>query len=161
MNNSTQVITGLKNNATANQKETAKQTFLMRFLLSGLIALFALFVGNVQAQVTVSNPGNTTPALNATYPSLAGAITALNACTAINGPVTITLDLSNPQTSPAGGYSITATLAGASNTNRVTFEGSGNTITAPAPAGAAGNLNDAIFKVIGSDFITIRNFHLE
>ncbi|MCX6323120.1 MAG: GEVED domain-containing protein, partial [Sphingobacteriales bacterium] len=130
----------------------------MRFLLSGLIGLFAFFVGNVQAQVTVSNPGNTTPALNATYPSLAGAVTALNACTAISGPVVITLNSGNSQTCPSGGYSITATLSGASNTNRVTFEGSGNTITAPNPAGTVGNLNDAIFKVIGSDFITIQNF---
>jgi len=43
MNNSTQVTAGLINTAVANQKETAKQTFLMRFLLSGLIALFAFF----------------------------------------------------------------------------------------------------------------------
>lgn len=113
---------------------------------------------NAMAQVTVTNPGNTTPGLAATYTSLANAITALNAQTAISGPVTISLTAGNPQTAPSGGYAITAILTGASSTNTVTINGNGNTITAPNPAGTAGNLNDAIFKFIGSDFMTLQNF---
>ncbi len=120
--------------------------------------LFLLVQGSMTAQVTVTNPGNTTPGLMATYTTLAAAITDLNAQTAISGPVTITLAASNPQTCPAGGYSITALLTGASSINTVTITGSGNTITAPSPAGTAGNLNDAIFKFIGSDFMTLQNF---
>ena len=108
-------------------------------------------------QVTVTNPGNTTPGLSATYTTLALAITDLNAQTSISGPVMIALDASNPQTSPAGGYLINATLTGASNTNRVTFEGNGNSITAPTTH-TVGSLVDAIFKIVGSDFITIKNF---
>lgn len=124
------------------------------------LAAMLLVVGASFAQVvTVTNPSNVGPtALSATYASLAAAITDLNTKTSITGPVTITLNSGNPQTNPAGGYSISATLSGASNTNRVTIAGSGNTITAPNPAGTAGALNDAIFKVIGSDFITISGF---
>lgn len=127
-----------------------KKVLLGFLLISGTIW--------VNAQVTVTNPGNTTPGLAATYVSLAAAISDLNTQTAISGPVTITLDPANPETSPAGGYVINATLAGASAVNSVTFEGSGNTITAPAPAGVSGALNDAIFKFIGSDFMTLQNF---
>ena len=57
-----------------------KKTYL--FLLTVL-----LFTTACLAQVTVTNPTNTTPNLAATYTSLANAITALDAITAINGPV--------------------------------------------------------------------------
>ena len=136
-------------------KQQPRAALFMRWLLA---LLMMVTVGANAQVVSVTNPGNTTPALSATYGSLALAITDLNTRTAISGPVTITLNSANPQTCPAGGYSISPTLTGASNTNRVTIAGSGNTITAPNPAGTAGNLNDAIFKIIGSDFITISNF---
>ncbi len=131
----------------------------MRNIFSKLFIglLFVLGTVSVNAQVTVTNPGNTTPGLAATYASLAAAITDFNLQTAISGPVIITLDAANPQTSPAGGYSITPILAGASSTNTVTFEGSANTITAPTTH-TVGALNDAIFKIIGSDYIIIQGF---
>ncbi|HMU10229.1 MAG TPA: BNR-repeat neuraminidase N-terminal domain-containing protein [Ferruginibacter sp.] len=125
-----------------------------------LLLLTVCFAAFANAQVTVTNPGNTTPGLAATYGSLAAAITDLNLQTAISGPVTITLDPANPQTTPVGGYSITAILTGASAVNTVTFEGSGNTITAFTPQ-ASGILHDAIFEIIGSDFITIQNFVMQ
>ncbi|MBL0073710.1 MAG: hypothetical protein IPP34_18655 [Bacteroidetes bacterium] len=109
---------------------------------------------NAAAQVTVTNPGNTTPGLAATYGSLALAIADLNAQTAISGPVNITLNAGNPETAPAGGYVISATLAGASVANTVTFTGSSNVITAFTPQ-TSGALNDGIIKIHGSDFITI------
>jgi hypothetical protein len=123
--------------------------------------LILLFSSMGWGQVTVTNPSNTTPAMSATYTSLALAITDVNNRTAISGPVTITLDASSPQTAPAGGYSITNTaITGGSNTNRFIFDGGGNTITAPTPQ-TSGNLNDAIFKIIGADFITIQNFTMQ
>ncbi|MCX6324985.1 MAG: Ig-like domain-containing protein [Sphingobacteriales bacterium] len=146
-------IAATANNSTKQQNR--KPALFMRWIL----ALLMMVTLGANAQVvSVTNPGNTTPALSATYGSLALAITDLNTRTAISGPVTITLNAGNPQTNPAGGYSISPILTGASNTNRVTIAGSGNTITAPNPAGTAGNLNDAIFKIIGSDFITISGF---
>ena len=86
-----------------------------------LLITVVLFAGaKVNGQVTITNPANTTPAMSATYGSLALAITDVNNRTAISGPVTITLDPATPQTAPAGGYSITAntvTCAGLSATN--------------------------------------------
>ncbi len=110
------------------------------------------------AQVTVTNPGNTTPALAATYPSLANAITALNATTAISGQVIITVTAN--QTAPSGGYSITAIPAGASDLNNIIIDGNAKTITAFSPQ-PTGQFNNAIFKLIGADYITIRNFTMQ
>src|SRR5207253_7382487 len=94
-----------------------------------LMLLGVCFAALVNSQtVTVTNPGNTTPGLAATYVDLAAAVTALNAQTAISGPVIISVNAASPQTAPAGGYAITALLAGASSTNTVTFDGAGNTI---------------------------------
>ena len=119
----------------------------------GMVSTFYSF-----GQVVVTNPGNTTPALAATYTSLTNAVTALNATTNISGPVIITL--TGNETAPAGGYSITAIPAGASAVNNITIQGSGSIITANA-ALTAGNLNDAIFKLIGADFITIQSFTMQ
>ncbi len=110
------------------------------------------------AQVTVTNPANTTPGLAATYTDLALAITDLNAQTAISGPVTITLTAGNPQTAPAGGYSISALLTGASAVNTVTIDGSANTITAGV---GVSTTTDAIFKLIGVDFLTLQGFTMQ
>jgi trimeric autotransporter adhesin len=130
--------------------------------IRAIIAITTTMVwGNAWGQVTVTNPSNTTPAMSATYSSLDLAIADVNNRTAISGPVTITLDASSPQTAPAGGYSITNTaITGGSTTNRFIFDGGGNTITAPSPQ-TSGNLNDAIFKIIGADFITIQNFTMQ
>ena len=124
-----------------------------------LVFTLLAFVGVSFGQVTVTNPANTTPVLAATYGSLAAAITALNTITAISGPVIITLDPVNPQTAPAGGYAIQFTAV-TTLANNITIAGSNNTITAFTPQ-AAGNLNDAIFKLIGVDFITIQNFTMQ
>ena len=137
--------------------------FLVRnfSLICSLLIVLFFSVGKGWGQVTVTNPGNTTPAMSSTYASLALAIADVNNRTAISGPVTITLDPSTPQTAPVGGYSITNTLiTGGSNTNRFIFDGGGNIITAPTPQ-TSGSLNDAIFKIIGADFITIQNFILQ
>jgi len=149
------------------QKTTTKQAHnLNNYLLSCknqtkylTCLLILLFSSMGWGQVTVTNPTNTTPAMSATYTSLALAITDVNNRTAISGPVTITLTAA--QTAPAGGYSITNTaITGGSNTNRFIFDGGSNIITAPTPQ-TSGNLNDALFKIIGADFITIQNFTMQ
>ena len=131
--------------------KASKANLLLNFFVVCCLSL-AGFTSS--AQITVTNPGNTTPALNATYTSLALAITDVNNRTAISGPVTITLSAS--QTAPAGGYSISnAAITGGSNTNRITFDGGANVITAGV---GISTTNDAIFKIIGTDFITLQNF---
>lgn len=107
--------------------------------------------------VVVTNFNLTTPALAPTYSSLANAITALNAVTSmINGTLTITLMPGNSQTAPVGGYAITTSVTNSALRN-VVITGSNNTITANNNL-VAGSLNDAIFKIIGSNFVTISNF---
>ncbi len=89
------------------------------------------------------------------YASLAAAITALNAAT-MTDPVIITL--TGNETAPAGGYAITQ--AGGTSTNTITIQGSSSTITASG-ALTVGALNDAIFKLIGADWITIQSFTMQ
>ncbi len=119
----------------------------MKKIYSLLVLLSILFTSNLSAQVT-TNSGS---GLNANYPSLAAAITALNGAT-ITSPVVITL--AGNETAPAGGYSITAT---GTSTNTIVIAGSSSTITSPTNH-VVGNLNDAIFKIIGGDWITIQGF---
>lgn len=114
----------------------------------------------IKAQVvTVTNPTFTTPALAATYTSLANAVTALNGITAISGVVTITLNPGNPQTAPAGGYVINFTSP-TTAAKRVIITGSNNTILSNGSL-VAGSLTDAFFKVVGVDFLTIQNFAMQ
>lgn len=115
-----------------------------------LIAAFG-FVASTQAQNVTTNSGS---GLNATYSDLASAITALNAAT-ISSPVTITLTAA--ETAPAGGYVITAS---GTSTNTITISGGGNTVTASA-AHTAGSVSDAIFKLVGADYITLQNFTMQ
>ncbi|CAM4410562.1 T9SS type A sorting domain-containing protein [Flavobacterium terrigena] len=102
------------------------------------------------AQVTTNGGSGLAP----TYTSLANAVAALNAAT-ISSPVVITL--TGNETAPAGGYRITAQ---GDATNTIIVEGSGSIITA-ALIGVNGNLYDAIFKLVGADYVTIRNFTMQ
>lgn len=98
------------------------------------------------------------------YANLALAIADLNTVGVGSGGVTLNLIAGNPQTNPAGGYVIggagSLVLTTANALNPIIITGNGNTITAPNPAGTAGALNDAIFKFIGADFVTIQGFVL-
>ena len=137
--------------STAAINFNTRNSFGVYSFKAALVFLFLFGSLGANAQVTT----NSSSGLAATYGSLSAAITALNAAT-ITAPVTITLTASNPQTAPAGGYSITAT---GTATNTITITGNSNTITAPAQT--AGNLNDAIFKIIGGDYITIQGFNMQ
>ena len=124
------------------------RTFVRWMRWLGLTCLLlAGMVNPSSAQVTTNSGSGLAP----TYTSLAAAITALNAAT-ITSPVTITL--TGNETAPAGGYSITAQ---GSATNTIDINGVTSTITAFTPQ-TSGNLNDAIFKFVGADFVTIRDF---
>ncbi len=127
------------------------RTFVRWMRWLGLTCLLlAGMVNPSSAQVTTNSGSGLAP----TYTSLAAAITALNAAT-ITSPVTITL--TGNETAPAGGYSITAQ---GSATNTIDINGVTSTITAFTPQ-TSGNLNDAIFKLVGADFVTIRDFTMQ
>ena len=95
------------------------------------------------------------------YPDLSSAIADLNVQGVSAGGVTLNVLAGNPQTADAGGYVVggagSMVLTTTSMANQVVIEGNGNTITASA-ALTVGNLNDAIFKLIGADWITIDGF---
>lgn len=124
-------------------------------VFSAFIALFFAVTSFSQVSVTVTGNTNTTPAMAPSYTSLTDAVTDLSAITTISGPVTLTC-AAGSETAPAGGYVINF-VATTSLVNSVTLIGTGVTITAPTPQ-TSGNLNDAIFKIIGSDFVTIQGF---
>lgn len=125
-----------------------------------LITLFSLAIlaqfAYSQLTGTKNIPGD--------YPDLAAAIADLNTQGVGSGGVTLNLLAGNPQTAPAGGYVIGNTgslvLTTTSSSNQVIIQGNSNTITAFTPQ-ASGVLNDAIFKVIGADWITIKDFNMQ
>ena len=94
------------------------------------------------------------------YADLAAAVADLNT-QGVGGAVVLNVVAGNPQTAPLGGYVVGGTgslvLTTTSVSNTVTIQGNGNTITAPTPQ-TSGNLNDAIIKLIGADWITVTGF---
>ena len=74
----------------------------------------------------------------------------------MTSPVVITL--SGNETAPAGGYVITQSGGTAANT--ITIQGSSSTIMA-SPALTVGALNDAIFKLVGANWVTIQSFTMQ
>jgi hypothetical protein len=93
------------------------------------------------------------------YADLAAAITDINTfgISPGGGGCTLNLVTGNPQTAPTGGYTISVIANPPSVADPLIITGNANTITASS-ALTAGNLNDAIFKIIGSDFVTIQGF---
>ncbi|OWY23844.1 hypothetical protein C7N43_30555, partial [Sphingobacteriales bacterium UPWRP_1] len=94
------------------------------------------------------------------FSTLSSAVTALNA-NGISGPVTFNVIAGHTETAPAGGFSITAT---GTATNTITFQKSGpgaNPTFTASNTLTAGALNDAIFKIIGGDYITINGFTMQ
>lgn len=121
--------------------------------------MFFVTIGNAQIGVTVTNNTNTTPALAASYTSLATALNDLNAVTAMTGPVTLTLAAGN-ETAVATGFTLgNATLNSVlSATNTITIIGAGATTVINAGVGTASPSSavpDGIFKLVGADYVTI------
>lgn len=95
----------------------------------------------------------------ADYASIAAFVTDLNTQGVGAGGVTLTVPSGYTETAPAGGFAITATGTLA---NPIIIQGTAGTtpvITASA-ALTAGALNDALFKIIGGDYITISGLEL-
>ena len=115
------------------------------YLLLTAITILGI-TANAQLSGTKNIPGD--------YADLAAAITDLNTQGVGAGGVILNVVAANPQTAPSGGYNITATGTLA---NPITITGNSNIVTAFAGQ-TAGNLNDAIFKLIGSDYVTIQGF---
>jgi hypothetical protein len=120
------------------------------FKIYKLFVAFVLFSSSLMAQVN-TNGGS---GLALTYPTLADAINALNGA-GITSPVVITV--TNAETAPAGGYVITAEGTAA---NTITIDGAGFIITASA-AHTVGSRTDAIFKLVGADYVTLQNFTMQ
>ena len=134
----------------ATQNQLGKGVFRTMVLVT--LMLLTIGINALQAQLTGTKniPGD--------YADLALAITDLNTQGVGAGGVVLNLVAGNPQTAPAGGYTIT-TLTG-SVANTITIQGNTNTITASS-ALTAGSLTDAIFKIIGTDFVTIQGFNMQ
>lgn len=119
---------------------------------AALLLFFSVivFCGKISAQLTGFKfiPGD--------YPTLAAAITDLN--TQGVGAGGVFFMHMAPETAPAGGYQITTNTSSAANP--VVISGNGNTITASA-AHSVGAINDAIFKIIGADFIGIQGYVMQ
>lgn len=135
------------------------RNFYTRLLIVAIACILAVSAGFSQVSVTVTNPTNTTPNLAASYTSLANAISALNGITSISGPVVLTA-AAGSETAPAGGYVINFSAA-TTATNNVVIGGTATTTLTASGALTAGALNDAIFKIIGSDYVTIQNFKMQ
>ena len=95
------------------------------------------------------------------FADLQTAIASLNT-NGVAGPVTF--NVSAAQSAPAGGYVIGGTgslvLTTTSSVNTVTLVGNASVITASGTL-TSGALNDAIFKLIGADWITISGFTMQ
>lgn len=132
------------------------------FTLFG-IAMCFIFLSNsisyAQIYVTVTNPTNTTPNMQATYSSFATALTDLNLVSAMSGPVTLTLSTGSETTPPTGLTIGSATLNPVLNaTNTVTINTVGGAVTLNAGVGTATPTSaapDGILKIVGANYITI------
>ena len=134
-----------------NNYKTIKQKVSIKLTLFVCTALLLFSASDLKAQlIGIKNiPGD--------YADLAAAISDLNTQGVGAGGVTLNLLAGNPQSAPAGGYTIT-TITGTA-ANPIIIEGNGNTITASG-ALTAGALNDAIVKIIGADYVTLKGFVL-
>ncbi len=134
-----------------NNYKTTKQKVSIK--LSLFVFAFLLFFSNTDLKAQLSVTKN----IHGDYADLALAIADLNTQGVGVGGVTLNLLAGNPQTAPAGGYAITTLTS--TSTDPIVITGNGNTITASSSL-TVGALNDAIFKVIGGDFVTIQGFTL-
>jgi hypothetical protein len=120
---------------------------MKKLYVAGLIILFTGIIGKLHAQVTTNGASG----LAVSYGSLAAAINDLNVIGTVSASVVLTLE--DVETAPVGGYVITATGTASFS---ITIDGGGNTVTAGLQT--AGSTNDAVFKIVGGDYITVQNF---
>lgn len=137
-----------------------KHFFMKQKLRKGLSPFvligFLLFNAN-SAQAQLSG----VKTIPADYPSIAAFVADLNAQGVGPGGVTLTVASGYTETAPAGGYQITATGTAA---NPIIIQSDGflplPVITANGSL-TAGALNDAIFVLVGADYVTLDGFQLQ
>jgi trimeric autotransporter adhesin len=123
------------------------------FTLFG-IAMCILFISssstNAQISIAVTGYTNTTPNLASSYTSLANAISAINAITAMSGPVVFNLAAGGTET--AVNQVITTTYTTATNT--LTFQKSGAGANPLITAGVGTGTYDGVIEIQGTDYVT-------
>ena len=117
---------------------------------------------NYKATFTVVGPisvtSTTGTATTATYANVASAITAINGGVLHTGTIVCSVPSGYTEMAPVGGFAITASGT-ASNTISFVKTGAGtNPIFTANSSLISGTLTDAVFKIIGGDYITIDGF---
>ncbi len=124
------------------------------YLLS--IAFFAFLFSH--AQVTG------TKVIGVDYPTIAAAVTALNTSGVGAGGATINVPAGYTETAPSGGYLLGTTLLNVSLSaaNPLTFakSGTGANPILTAFTGGSSVATDGIFKIAGSDYVTINGIDI-
>ena len=127
-----------------------KKITMLAFLLSA-------FAVGAMAQLTG------TKTIPGTYATVAAAVTDLNTQGVGAGGVTFVVADGYTETAPAGGYTITNPTGNGAG-NPIVFRRATNTGTRPAftasAAQTSGSLTDAIFKIVGTDNLTIDGFSM-
>jgi hypothetical protein len=130
---------------------------LSRRLNASVLAASCFFLLTVAASAQLTGTKN----IPGDYPTLADAITDLNTQGVGAGGVTLNVVAGNAQSAPAGGYVVggsgSLVLTTTTASSPVIIQGNANTVTAATPQ-ASGVLTDAIFKLVGADWITISGF---
>jgi hypothetical protein len=135
-------------------------------LIAVICLLFAMtsldFKAYALIPVTVSGTAITSPALSGSYPSLAAALTDLNAVTSYstNGTIILTCTAGSSETAPVKGFALgSATLNPLlSATNTITIVKGGGTVTINADIGTSNGptaSSDGMFYLNGADYVTI------
>jgi hypothetical protein len=99
-------------------------------------------------------------AIPADYPSFNAFLTDLNILGVGSGGVTLTIPSGYTETAPAGGFVLSAT---GTSLNPIVINGSASNkpVFTAAASQTSGALNDAIIKLVGSDYVTISNLKLQ
>ncbi len=124
------------------------------------ITVFVMVCSAVSANAQLTGIKN----IPGDYATLASAVSDLNTQGVGAGGVTLNVVAANPQTASAGGYVIggagSLVLTTSGMANPVTIQGNNNIVTASASQ-TVGSLTDAIFKLVGADYVTITGFNMQ
>jgi len=129
----------------------------MKSLLRSGILLLAIM--GIMSSAVLAQLSGTLIIPNATYPTLATFITALNTQGVGTGGLVINMIPGSPQTAPPGGYRLGSTTLNASLSiaKPLTINGNNNVITAQVGTGGA----DGAFFLSGTDYVTIDNLGIQ
>jgi hypothetical protein len=122
----------------------------------GLFGALMAFSGSMMAQLSG------TKTIGIDYPTLAAAIADINA-QGVNGPLVINVPTGYTETAPVGGYALTTTGTAA---NTITFQKNGAGVNPLLSAYATGTatpasaIQDGVFRLIGSDYVTINGIDI-